>query len=396
MIAASARHPSDTADGVFRSGHDGANLPLAGVCVAAIIDTSIVSGPSRQLVHLALSLRAHGVRLHVILFGGPRRAPSALRSVLEAAAIEHTVVSERRRSDLSVVLRLRKTLEHIGADLIQTHGYRPAVLVYLMRRAGLRTPWVAFSHGVTTENLKVRLYHRLDRWVSRRADRIVVMSHRHAEEWSAVAPKVEVIYNAVIDAVDGGDLPPATLARVRSLPRPRIGVIGRLSSEKGVDVFLEALGLLRDRGIVVSAVIAGDGPERAALESDMRTRGLADSVAFLGPVQPITPLYRELDAVVIPSRSEGLPNVLLEACRVDTPFLATRVGGIPEIVSPHRAGVLVEPGRADSLADGLATLLRQLDDVEARDGRRRISEQVSLPRRVEAHVRLYMGLLCRA
>ena len=396
MIAASATRSSNTAEVVSQSGHDGASLPLSGVCVAAIIDTSIVSGPSRQLVHLALGLRAHGVRLHVVLFGGPRRVPSALRPLLEAADIDHTVVPESRRSDLSVVPRLRKTLESIGADLIQTHGYRPAVLMYLLRRAGLRTPWVAYSHGATTEDLKVRLYHRLDRWVSRRADRIVVMSRRHAEDWSSVAQKVDVIYNAVIDPVDAGDLPPATLARVRSLPRPRFGVIGRLSSEKGVDVFLAALSLLRDRGIIVSAVIAGDGPERDALEAVTRHRGLAESVALLGPVQPITPLYRELDAVVIPSRSEGLPNVLLEACRLDVPFLATRVGGSQEIVSPHGAGILVEPGRADTLADGLATLLMQLDDVEARDGRRRISEQVSLQRRIEAHVRLYMGVLCRA
>jgi glycosyltransferase involved in cell wall biosynthesis len=396
MIAASAMRQSEAAALVSRSGHDGATLPLSGVCVAAIIDTSIVSGPSRQLVHLALGLRAHGVRLHVILFGGPRRVPSELRPVLEAAQVEHTVVLEKRRADLSVVARLRGTLESIGADLVQTHGYRPAVLVYLLRRVGLRTPWVAFSHGVTTEDLKVRLYHRLDRWVSGRADRIVVMSRRHAEDWPMVAPKVDVIYNAVVDAVDAGDLPAETLARVRSLPRPRVGVIGRLSSEKGVDLFLEALSLLRDRGIITSGVIAGDGPERAALESRIRARGLANSVALLGPVQPIAPLYRELDAVAIPSRSEGLPNVLLEACRLDTPFVATRVGGIPEIVSPHRAGVLVEPGRADSLADGLATLLLQLDDVEARDGRRRISEQVSLQRRVEAHLRLYTGLLCRA
>ena len=79
---------------------------------------------------------------------------------------------------------------------------------------------------------------------------------------------------------------------------------------------------------------------------------------------------------------------------MDTPFLATRVGGIPEIVSPNRAGILVEPGRATDLADGLRTLVARLDDGEAREGRRRISDQVSLRRRVEAHLALYSGLLC--
>jgi glycosyltransferase involved in cell wall biosynthesis len=369
---------------------------LTGTCVAAVIDTSIVSGPSRQLVHLALGLREHGVRLHVMLFGGPRRVSSAFLPVLEAAGIDHTVVHEKRRSDLSVVSRLREALDRCGAKIVQTHGYRPAVLTYFLKKSGLRAPWVAFSHGATTEDWKVRVYHGIDRWVSRRADHIVVMSRRHAEDWSDVGTKVGVIYNAVVDEVDAGDLPSAVLDRVRSLPRPRIGVIGRLSSEKGVDVFLEALAMLRDRGTSVSVVVAGDGPERTALQAEVSARALSDSVALLGTLQPITSLYRELDAVVIPSRSEGLPNVLLEACRTDTPFLATRVGGIPEIVAPNRAGILVEPGRAADLADGMVTLLGSLDDAEAREGRRRISEQVSLNRRVEAHLRMYSDLLCRA
>ena len=394
MISAAAEQQRAIAGVESRLETDQAVSPsVAGACIAAIIDTSVVSGPARQLLHLARALQEHDVRIHVILFGGPRRKQSAFVPALEAAGIPHTVVLEKRRSDLSVMARLRDTLDRLGANVVQTHSYRPAILTYLLKRRGLRAPWVAFSHGVTTEDLKVRLYHRLDRWVSRRADRIVVMSRRHAENWSDVATKVEVIYNAVIDDSDAGELSPAVLSRMQTLPRPRLGVIGRLSSEKGVDIFLEALRLLRDRGIVASGVIAGDGPERAALETSVQALGLSTSVVMAGTIQPVGALYRELDAVVIPSRSEGLPNVLLEACRADKPFVATRVGGIPEIVEPHRAGVLVEPGGAADLADGVAAILTRLDDGAMREGRRKISEQVSLPRRVESHLRLYSSLL---
>lgn len=394
MISAAAERRQAIAGVDSRLETSEALLPsIAGTCIAAIIDTSVVSGPARQLLHLARALREHGVRIHVILFGGPRRQQSAFVPALEAADIPHTVVLEKRRSDVFVIGRLRDTLAEVGANVVQTHSYRPAVLTYLLKRGGLRTPWVAFSHGVTTEDLKVRLYHQLDRWVSRRADRIVVMSRRHAANWPEVAAKVDVIYNAVIEERDASALSPTVLSRLQTLPRPRLGVIGRLSSEKGVDVFLEALSLLRDRGIVASAVIAGDGPERSALETSVQARGLSASVVMPGTVQPVGSLYRELDAVVIPSRSEGLPNVLLEACRADKPFVATRVGGIPEIVAPHGAGVLVEPGRAADLADGIATLLARLDDVAMRDGRRSISDQVSLQRRVESHLRLYASLL---
>jgi glycosyltransferase involved in cell wall biosynthesis len=393
--AAEPRRAKAVVDSRLETG-EAVSRSVAGTCVAAIIDTSAVSGPARQLLHLARALRERDVRLHVILFGGPRRKESALIPLLEEANIPHSVVFEKGRTDFSVVSRLRETLAAIGADLVQTHSYRPAVLMYVLKRSGLRTPWVAFAHGVTTEDWKVRLYHRLDRWVSRRADRIVVMSRLHAETWPEVAEKVDVIYNAVVDDLDRSDLPSATLERIRSLPSPRVGVIGRLSSEKGVDVFLEALSLLHDRGIAVSGIIAGDGPERSTLEADVQARGLTASVVMLGAVHPIAPLYRELDAVVIPSRSEGLPNVLLEACRADLPCVATRVGGIPEIVEPNRAAVLVAPGRATDLAEGIVTLLNRLDDGGMRQGRRSITDQVSLQRRVESHLRLYSSLLRRA
>ena len=177
---------------------------------------------------------------------------------------------------------------------------------------------------------------------------------------------------------------------------PLVGVVGRLSSEKGVDVFLDALALLRDRGRAVHALVAGDGPDRDALKQQAERLGLADAVHFVGPVADVAALYPALDAVVLPSRSEGLPNVLLEALSADRPVVATRVGAVPEVLTDAAAGVVVPPGDAPALADAIAAALSTAHDPAARAARAETAARFSLARRVDAHRALYRELAARA
>lgn len=371
-----------------------AGSPPRVVRVAALIDTSIMSGPGRQLVAIATALQRNGVALRVVLFRRRGRPQPPLVDLLQRSGVDHVVLPERGRLDFRMLRELRHDLAREQVDVLQTHGYRPTLLAYLLRAGfGVRLPWVAFAHGRTAENAKVRLYHALDYRLMRRADRVVVMSQRDATEWRRFGIEPRVIYNAVIDLQGGLSLPEAESARVRALPRPRVGVIGRLSHEKGVDLFLDALAIFHKSGGSCSAVIAGDGPARVALARQAEAHGLSDRVAFLGDVNPIAPLYSELDALVIPSRSEGLPNVMLEALHRDVPVLATRVGGIPEIVEATGAAILVDAGSAPALRSGIETLLRELSSPVYRAGRRRARELLSLERRVQEHVTLYRALV---
>ena len=175
--------------------------------------------------------------------------------------------------------------------------------------------------------------------------------------------------------------------------RPRFGVVGRLSPEKGVDVFLYACDALARRGVSFSAVVAGDGPERARLERLRDTLALGGRVDFIGATSAIASLYASLDLLVIPSRSEGLPNVLLEALRADVPVVATSVGAIPDVLNSPRAGLVVPPGSAAALADGIARALPLRSDPAARNARRQVVDRFSLQRRVAEHLRIYGELL---
>ena len=120
-------------------------------------------------------------------------------------------------------------------------------------------------------------------------------------------------------------------------------------------------------------------------------KGVCDD--FLGPVRAVQSLYREIDLLVIPSRSEGLPNVLLEALRADVPAVATRVGAVPEVLESDDAGLIVPPGDPAALADAIVRALPMKARPECAAARRETPERFSLGRRVDDHVELYTSLL---
>lgn len=360
--------------------------------VAAVIDTRIVSGPGRQLAALAVALRAKGVELSVITFArgdGARPFPAYLAD----AGVPHIVIPERFPFDPALLQRLRRVLADLRPDVVQTHGYKPSTLLWVLRRWGARWPWVAFFHGATAENAKVRFYNWLETRVERTADEVVTMTTRQLGRGRNRHERT--IYNAVLD------LPPATddafVARVRdlALPKPRLLVLGRLSPEKGVDVMLEALALARRDGTRVGLLVVGDGPEHDRLVALADRLSLGDAVAFLPATSDVRTAYLASDAVVLPSRSEGLPNVMLEALAHDRPVLATDVGAVREVLGATRAGLVVPPESPEALAQALPRLLALGDDADARRDRQEVVRRFSVESRTAAHRRLYAEVLAR-
>jgi glycosyltransferase involved in cell wall biosynthesis len=145
-----------------------------------------------------------------------------------------------------------------------------------------------------------------------------------------------------------------------------VGWIGRLGREKGADVLIEALRRLAERDLIVS--IVGDGRERRALERLVAAHGLQGIVRFHGLVPDAARLVRAFDVIAISSRTEGTPIVLLEAMAAGVPVVASRVGGIPDVVTGREA-LLVPPAQPDLLASALAAVLRAPRSAAARAAR---------------------------
>jgi glycosyltransferase involved in cell wall biosynthesis len=142
--------------------------------------------------------------------------------------------------------------------------------------------------------------------------------------------------------------------------RKRIIFIGRLIPVKGVRYLLHALKKVRIRVPEVQLIIVGDGDEREALKSLSMNLGIEKSVFFAGalPHDEVPRCLQQADILVLPSTSEGFPNVIIEAMVSGLPVVASRVGGIPDIISDHENGYLVDAGDIDALAERLILLLQ--------------------------------------
>lgn len=350
--------------------------------LAAIIDTTILSGPGRQLVAQAVTHLANGTPFRVITFRRARRPTSPFVAYAESRGVPCEVIDEAGTLDVSVLARTRDALARSRADIVQTHGYRPTSIVRALRALGwYKDGWVGFYHGATAEDWKVRVYDSLDRRLLQTADRVVVMSRPQAALFAGMADRVSLVYNAVLDA-GATSAHDSQLALPQATAVVRAAVIGRLSPEKGVDVLLESVAMLRARGVSVEVLVAGDGPARGALEAQAARLSLGDMVRFLGHVHDVGALYKAIDLLVIPSRSEGLPNVLLEALRHGRFAVATRVGAVPDVLEGSRAGLLVPAEDPEALASAIETALEARLAPEADTDRAAIVERFSLASRV--------------
>jgi glycosyltransferase involved in cell wall biosynthesis len=356
--------------------------------VAALIATESVSGPGRQLAALADRLADVGVDLRVLVFNRHMERMPPFAEHLARAGVAYSVIADGGALDWSMVTAVRRHLDEHGATIVQTHGYKASAIGYALKRQPGARPWIGCFHGVTRKGLKDGMYHGIERWMLRAADRIVVVARSQLSSFPGCGDRTHVIDNAIIPLRRSRELAPVTLP---DMPRPRIGVIGRLSREKGIDLFLQACAQLRDAGRGFSAVIVGDGPEETSLRQLCETLKLRD-VHFAGRVDEMTGIYEQLDLVVLPSRSEGLPNVLLEAVHAGVPVVATSVGAVPDVLRDPAAGVLVPPGKPHALADGIAKALSMAPSENAARARMEVLERFSIERRVEQHLRIYRAI----
>jgi glycosyltransferase involved in cell wall biosynthesis len=274
----------------------------------------------------------------------------------------------RGKGDVGALLGLARALR--GADLVHVNASEPANNRYGMAAALLaRVPYVVTLHSPS--GLAGGAQDRVLRRLYGGARAVIAVS----QETAGLLREGLGVTASVIP--NGVELPPA-LAR-RPHARPRVGTLGRLSGEKGVDVLLAAA-----RGLDVEVHVAGDGPERAALQA-----GAGANVTFHGQVPDPAAFLAGLDVFCLPSRVEGLPFALLEAMASGLAVVATRVGDVPEALGD--AGLLVDPGNPVALREALAALAR--DPLRRNDlgaaARARIAERYTAELMVERTAAVY-------
>jgi glycosyltransferase involved in cell wall biosynthesis len=294
-------------------------------------------------------------------YGGP--SSDFVRAAGEQG-LDVELIPERRRFDLSVIPSLRRIVKNRQPQLLITHSVKSHFVLW-RSRLWQDYPWVAFHHGYTSTDLKMRVYNRLDQWSLPKADRLVTVCQVFANELANATGvpivRISVQHNAIRRPQ------PVSTAAAEAL-REHLGVarherlvlsVGRLSREKAHLDLIEAFRRLSESTpeIPTKLVIVGDGPERARLEAAVGSSGCKDRVIFTGQVNDVGTFYAAANVFVLPSHSEGSPNVLLEAMAANLPIVTTSVGGVPEMVENNESALLVPANDPQSLASSIGQLL---------------------------------------
>ncbi|HEX7090785.1 MAG TPA: glycosyltransferase [Longimicrobiales bacterium] len=324
-----------------------------------------------SILHVLAPARVGGLErvVHALAIGQHRAGHDVrVAAVLEPGAEEHPFVRPLEDAGVPVVgivlgsrsyLRERRDVARIcragRPAVMHTHGYRTDVLHGGLARS-LAIPVVTTVHGFTGGGLKNRVYEWLQRRAFRRFDAVVAVSRPLGEALGrAGVPRHRL--HVVPNAWPGDRHLEERDAARRALGVPadafHIGWVGRLSPEKGPDVMLEALGQLRDLPFVASFI--GAGPEQPALERRAARLGLAKQVLWHGVLPEAGRWFRAFDVLVLSSRSEGTPIVLFEAMAAGVPIVATRVGGVPDVLG-EGAALLVEPEAPAAIARALRAI----------------------------------------
>lgn len=326
--------------------------------------STLFGGPERQMLGLGQAL-GNEVSSAYLAFAENGRCADFLAAA-EAQGIEARALHNDTPHLFVATNELEQQLRSLKAEILLCHGYKANFLGRIAaRRVGI--PVVAVSRGWTSESLKVRLYEALDRRHLRFMDCVVCVSEGQANRVrrAGVAPeRVRVIRNAIrTERFSSPD--PEYQAKLKAYFSERkshfVGAAGRLSPEKGFGVLIEAARRVRVIHPDVGFLLFGDGPLRGALERQIVGAGLKDAFVITGFRRDLDAFLPWLDLVVMSSFTEGLPNVLLEACAAGRPVVATSVGGIPEVVEPGLNGYLVPPGDAEALAEEIECILTRAD-----------------------------------
>ncbi len=267
--------------------------------------------------------------------------------------------------------QLVNVLKKTGINVIHSHDTRTNLLGRLAgRRAGaaiISTYHMPVSAITDMRPLKKAIYGFPDRLTFRLCDRAIAVSdavrRKLIDDGYPDESRLEVIYNGVdLSRFYIGKRAQHIVTGPPAVYGPMIvGTVARLSPEKSLETLIRAMLKVTRVFPKARCIIAGDGPMSESLQKLAAELGLEESCIFTGYRDDVPSLLSVMDVFVLTSTVEGLPTSLLEAMAMGKPVVATRVGGVPEIVEDGNSGILIEPGDEKRIAEAIITLLKDRD-----------------------------------
>jgi len=331
------------------------------------IDQYKIGGRGKTIINSSKFIDSKLFKIHIASFVRENDVRMELNSVAQASGIPSLTLSDSKGISFKNILALTSYMKTHHIDILHTHDYKTDLIgILLVKCVRLRLILVSTHHGWILNSIRQKFFQKIDLHLSRYFHGIITVSQAlflKLPKRTRQAINCSVIHNAIVLSDYQRQNKRERTRRLFNV-RPNqilVGVIGRLSVEKGCLDILEALHLLVQQKDNVILIFIGEGPLAAELQSRIDSLNLDDKVIMSGHHNSIQPFYEALDILVCPSHTEGISNVILEAMVTGVPIIATRVGGTPELLKDRRSGLLVEPKNKKVLNDTLCTMIDNAD-----------------------------------
>jgi glycosyltransferase involved in cell wall biosynthesis len=387
------------------------------VKVLRVIARLNMGGPALHVAYLTEGLTKRGYDT-TLVSGSLARGEDSMAFVADAHGVEVVRIDELGREisplrDLLATIRLARLIRRERPQILHTHTAKAGTVGRVAALlAGTRRPPIIVHtfHGHVLRGyfgpLRSLFFRLLERRLAAGTTALIAVSPQVRDDLVAlgVAPRERFVVIRLGIELDERVTPEQNgrgeSRRYLGIPGDRfaVGWIGRMTAVKRTDDVLVAFKRLRDGGVDAVLCMVGDGPDRLQLEQRAHELGVARDTVFLGYQEDVAQFYAAFDALVLPSVNEGTPVSVIEALAAELPVVATRVGGVPDVVRDGEDGFLVEAGATGDLADRLAQLARNpaLRARMGKQGRERVLPRYAVDRLVADVDELYRSLLSAA
>jgi glycosyltransferase involved in cell wall biosynthesis len=373
-----------------------------------------MGGPALHVAYLTHGLAERGYDT-TLAAGSLAHGESSMSFVADELGVSVRPISQLHREvsplyDPISVARVVRLIKEVRPHILHTHTAKAGAIGRMAARVAgdARPPIVVHTfHGHVLRGYfgaaTTTVFRDLERTLARQTTRLIAVSPEvrddlvqlgvaPAEKFSVIRLGIDLDERITADRNGSNEL-----RRLFGVPDDSfvVGWIGRMTGIKRVPDLLHAFRSLRDRGVAATLCLVGDGPDREAVEQVAHDLGIARHTLFVGYQRDVAPYYRLFDSLALTSANEGTPVVAIESLAAERPVVATRVGGVPDVVADGVDSYLVDVGRTDQVADALERLARD-PALRARmgaAGHERVIPRYRVERLVEDVDELYRELL---
>lgn len=358
-------------------------------------DSPWLDGPGRTILETGARINSSKYGYFIGAFCKRHELEHPFFRAVQERGLSVFRINESNGFDRSVLAQIRRLIERERIDIIHTHEVRSDIIGLIVGKlSGI--PVVTTLHGWIENGLKGKLFTRFDKTILRFFDHVICVSEKMKKQvlkCGVRKDKVTVLYNALVienyrrNGADRGFRRELNIGDNTLL----IGNIGRLSPEKGQADFIRAASLVLKECKDVRFVLIGKGDDEPHLIELVKNLGIEKEIIFLGYRSDMFNIYNSLDLVVQSSRTEGMPNVILEALAMELPVIATDVGGTGEVVKHAFTGILTKPGIHEELVCGILQFVKKRDAFKqmARNGKKIIETDFDINERTRKLSQIY-------